>query len=202
MRTVKEKIRAKIRRASKGTLFTTSDFGDLGSYSSVRKVICELLKSGELVKVYPGIYQKPVLSELLNENIPALPSEIAKKYAQKNRWEIAPAGDTALNILSLDTQVPNVYEYISDGPNKEIVLDYGQKIKFRHVQQREMKMNPTSSLVIEALKRLGKDNVTDKEIRIIRSKLTDEQITKLQEDAKTSRVWIRSLVREMEKKDV
>jgi hypothetical protein len=202
VKTVKDKMRAKLRRSSKGALFIISDFEHLGTYSSVRKVIHELHESKELIRVYSGIYQKPIYSKLISENVPPLPSEIAKKYAQKNKWEIAPAGDIALNILGLDTQVPSIYEYISDGPNKVITLDYGQKIKFRHVQQREMKIDPTSSLVIEALKRLGKSNVSDKELRIIRSKLTNEQMSKLRSDVLTSRVWVRTLVKEMEGIDV
>jgi hypothetical protein len=202
VKSVKDRIRDKLRRAPRGTLFTVSDFDALGSNPSVRKVIAELTKSNELIVVYSGIYQKPNYSKLLKEYIPALPSEIAKKYASKNRWEIAPAGNTALNILGLDTQVPNVYEYISDGPNREIVLDYGQRIKFRHVQQREVKMDSTSSLVIEALKQLGEKNIDDKKLKIVRGRLNEGQMKKLLEDAVSSRVWIRELIKSMEDIDV
>lgn len=58
MRTVKEKIQAKIRRAPKGTLFVLSDFSDLGSYESVKKGVQTLVKEEALIPLMEGVYKK------------------------------------------------------------------------------------------------------------------------------------------------
>ena len=198
MKTNKEKIVAKIRRAPKGTLFSLKDFQSIGEYGAIKKVILGLVKEGALIHVYNGIYQKPNYSDFLKVNVSASPREIAEKYAKKNQWEIAPAGVMALNILGLDTQVPNTYHYISDGPTREIELKNGKKIKYRHVQEKDIKMSRTSSLVIEALKQLGRENITDYDLAKIKSKLDDEKMKQLRKDSTQSRVWIRDAIKKME----
>jgi hypothetical protein len=202
MRTYREKIVAKIRRAPRGTLFSLKDFNFAGDYEAVKSVVLQLVKEGILVNVYSGIYQKPNYSEFLKTNVAASPREIAEKYAQKNQWEIAPAGVMALNILGLDTQVPNTYHHISDGPTREIVLKNGKKIRYRHVQEKDMKMNQTSSLVVEAMKQLGKENITNEDLAKIRVKFNNEQLKQLKRDSAHTRVWIRDMVRRMEELNV
>ena len=202
MKTVKEKILAKIKRAPKGTLFTLGDFHDLGSYEAIKKTIKDLKKENMLISVYSGIYQKPNYSEFIKTNVSASPIEVAEKYAKKHQWEIAPAGAMALNLLGLDTQVPSTYNYISDGPSKEIILQNGKKIRFRHVQEKDVKMNQVSSLVIEALKQIGKDNITEVDLIKIKSKLDDKQMKQLTVDSAITRVWIRECIKRMEELNV
>ena len=197
MKTVEEKVKDKLRRASQGTLFSLDDFQSAGTYESVKKTVNTLVGEGSLIRVYKGIYQKPKFSEFLNMTISASPREIAEKYAQKYKWDIAPAGDIALNILGLDTQVPHIYEYISDGPNRTITLDNGTKITFKHVLQKETKLSRNSSLVIEALKHLGKEAITDEDLKKILSKLDSVQFKQLQQDSKNTRVWIQELIKRM-----
>lgn len=196
-KTLKEKIIARIKASPKGRLFIVSDFSDLGSTNSIYKIVAELVKSGDLVRVHLGIYQKPKYSTLFGQNIPATPEAIAQAIARKNNWVIAPAKDLALNLLGLDTQVPNRYDYISDGPTKKVQLEDGRTLSFRHVTQRESLMAETSSLVIEALKQLGEENVTESVLRQIASKLTDTQLKRLEKDAKNSRVWIKEKIKQM-----
>jgi hypothetical protein len=202
MRTNKEKIVAKIRRAPKGTLFSLKDFNNVGDYGAVKKEVLSLVKEGTLIHVYSGIYQKPNYSDFLKANISASPREIAEKYAQKNQWEIAPAGVMALNLLGLDTQVPNTFHYISDGPTREIKLENGKKIKYRHVQEKDIKMNQISSLVIEAIKQIGKDNVTDDDLAKVKSKLNNVQMKQLRKDSAQTRVWIYDTIKRMEDMNV
>ncbi len=197
MKTVKDKVLAKIKRAPKGTLFSLADFQKSGNYRAIKNVVLELIKEDKLIKVHNGIYQKPNYSEYLKVNISASPREIAEKYAQKHQWEIAPAGVMALNLLGLDTQVPNTYNYISDGPSRTILIQDGKKIQFRHVQEKDIKMNRVSSLVIEALKHIGKDNINEADLIKIRSKIDDKKMKQLMMDSAIARVWIRESIKKM-----
>ncbi|WP_270659850.1 DUF6088 family protein [Enterococcus thailandicus] len=194
-----EKIKNKIKRAPKGTLFILADFSHLDiSYNTLKELIRRLVKSGDLVLVYRGIYQKPKFNTTLNRNVPASPSEIASTYARKNNWHIVASGDTALNQLGLTTQVPNTYQYKSSGPNREITLKNGQKIQFKSVLQREIGMNSLSALVIEALKAIGENQVNEADLKIIKSKLSTDQLKQLRKDVALSRSWIRDLIIKME----
>lgn len=63
-----------------------------------------------------GLYRKPRRSAFLDKPVPASPNEIAEALARKFEWCIAPYGDTALNQLGVDPQVPSIVRYVSDGP--------------------------------------------------------------------------------------
>lgn len=193
-RTVRDKMTAKVKASPKGRLFIVSDFEELGSYDAVRKELGKLTNEGMLNRVHIGIYQKPNYNHFLNRVVPPSPIEIAETIARKNNWTIVPAKDLALNVLGLDNQVPNVYHFISDGPTKVIKLNKGVILHFRHVTQREILMNRTSALVIEAFKQLGEENVTDYVLNQVFSKLNTKQLNQLNKDMKYSRVWIKEKV--------
>jgi hypothetical protein len=194
-----DKMRNKIRRASKGQLFIASDFEDVGSNVSVRKALSELVKSEELIRVETGIYQKPNYNDFLKIMAPPSMEELIKTYARKLHWNIAPSEDTALNILGLDTQVPNAYSFISDGPTKQITLR-NRPITFRHVTVRESKLSWFSSTVIEAIKAIGENNITDEQLIKIRKKMTDTEYNRLIKESKSARVWVREAINQMGEK--
>ena len=194
-----DRVKNKIKRAPKGSLFILGDFSHLNiPYNTLKEYIRRLVKSGELRLVYRGIYQKPKFNNKLNREVPASPSDIANTYARKNNWKIVPSGDTALNQLGLTTQVPNTYQYKSSGPNREIILKSGIKISFENTVSREIDMEKTSALVIEALKSIGEENANDDVLKIITDKLSDTQLKQLRKDVALSRNWIRDLVVIME----
>lgn len=198
MKTTKERILAKVKRASKGRLFVTNDFIEAGSSEAVRKVLHELSKEEQLIRVYAGVYQKPNYNAYLEMKIPAATTDIAEAIARKNRWTITPAKDMALNLLGLDTQVPNNYVFISDGPSKTITLDGGRTIKFRHVTQRESRLSTSSALVVEAFKALGEEKVTDDVLQQVKHKLSEDQISQLKKEITYSRAWIRKKIKRMD----
>ncbi|MBO1304723.1 hypothetical protein JZO70_01010 [Enterococcus sp. 669A] len=196
--TVKSKIKNRIRVAPKGKVFVLSDFSPLGNYKTIQKQINLLVQEGELRQLHRGIYQKPNYNELVQRSVPASAEEIAEAYARKNRWKISPAGDLALNKMGLSTQVPNQYHYVSSGPSKEVKLENGRTITFRHVTQRESNMHPVSAMVIEALKTLGQERVSLITLEKISSRLNTRQFEQLKKDGVNARSWIRDLINKME----
>lgn len=55
-----ERIKAKIKRAPKGTLFILADFAQLNiTYNTLKELVRRLVKAGDLNLVFRGIYQKP-----------------------------------------------------------------------------------------------------------------------------------------------
>lgn len=105
-----------VREAKPGAIFVPSDFAEAGAADAVRKALSRMVESGELERPMRGLYRKPRRSAFLDKPVPASPNEIAEALARKFEWCIAPYGDTALNQLGVDPQVPSIVRYVSDGP--------------------------------------------------------------------------------------
>ena len=112
-------------------------------------------------------------------------------------WTIAPCGDTALNKLGLSTQVTAVWSYISDGPYKTYEWDK-TKIEFKHRTNKEITgLSPTTILVIQALKTLGKENTDSKVIRILSHRLNTEEKAALLREGSEATDWVYNVIREI-----
>ncbi|MDD5603938.1 MAG: DUF6088 family protein [Eubacteriales bacterium] len=193
-----EQVKKRLQDAKGGAVFIPSDFFDITGASKINKCLTRLEETGELLRIMRGIYAKPCFSKLLNKEIPPRTDDVAKAISRNYGWTIVPCGDTALNMLGLSTQVPAVWLYVSDGPYKAYEAD-GMTLKFKHTDNKNEIINISykSALVIQALKALGKDNVTDKELRGISKLLTDNEKTQMLNEAKRVTAWVYELIRKI-----
>ena len=185
-----KKIYARIDEADPGAIFIPSDFFDLASPDNTNNILSRLAKQGIIERVLRGIYAKPKHSALLDKNVPPDPNDVAHAIARTNGWSIAPAGDTALNTLGLDTQVPAVHSYISSGPYKN--YRYGPfDIVFKRVANRDI-VNRTekTSTIIQALKSLGRAGITDRIVQKLASALSDDDVTTVLDETQNATSWI------------
>jgi hypothetical protein len=193
-----EQVKARIQSAKDGSVFIPSDFFDIAEAVKINMCLNRLEETGELQRVMRGIYAKPRYSVLLNKNVPPRSDDIAKAIARNYGWTIVPCGDTALNMLGLSTQVPAVWIYISDGPYKTYKTD-GMTLKFKHTDNKNEIINISykTALVVQALKALGKGNVTDKELQIISKLLSDNEKAQMLMEAKRVTAWVYELIRKI-----
>ena len=183
-------IRERIEQAPAGTLFINSDFADIADAETVRRNLNRQVQDGTIRRLINGLYEKPKYSALLQEYVAADPDAVARTLALCYHWTIAPCGNTALNLLGLSTQVTAVWSYISDGPYKSYELN-STKIEFKHRTNKEITgLSYMTALVIQALKTLGKDNVTEDTIAVLSQKLSAEEKRLLLEEAAESTDWI------------
>ena len=190
-------IKKRIELAESGTVFLTSDFTDIAMATTVRKCLGRQVEEKNIRRVIDGVYEKPVYSNLLKEYIPANPERVAYAIARSFRWTIAPCGDVALNKLGLSTQVPVVWSYISDGPYRKFSWE-NITLSFKHRANREISfMSETTTLVIEALKTLGKDRVDDGIILSLRNRLPEVEKKKMLEEATGVSEWIYTIIRKV-----
>ena len=189
-----------LSEAEPGEVFVPYDFAEVGSAESVRKALSRLVEAGELERPIRGLYRKPRRSAFLGKEVPASPDEIAEALARKFEWRIAPYGDTALNKLGVDSQVPSVVRYVSDGPYR--TYQYGPyTIEFRHTANRDLsRLSPVAATVVQALKALGKNGVTENKLNIISSQLDDAQMEKLVSETRNATSWVREAVKDMQKR--
>lgn len=192
-----EKIRERIMQAPDGSVFVNSDFADITDTNTIKQIISRLIKEGTLRRIIRGVFEKPKYSKLLQEYVAADPNEIANALARCYHWTIAPCGDTALNKLGLSTQVTAVWSYISDGPYKTYEWDK-TKIEFKHRTNKEITgLSPTTTLVIQALKTLGKENTDSKVIRILSHRLNTEEKAALLREGSEATDWVYNVIREI-----
>ena len=192
-----EKIRERIMQAPDGSVFVNSDFADITDTNTIKQIISRLIKEGTLRRIIRGVFEKPKYSKLLQEYVAADPNEIANALARCYHWTIAPCGDTALNKLGLSTQVTAVWSYISDGPYKTYEWDK-TKIEFKHRTNKEITgLSPTTILVIQALKTLGKENTDSKVIRILSHRLNPEEKAALLREGSEATDWVYNVIREI-----
>ena len=188
-------IRANIEKAENGSVFVSTDFTDITDKKTVNMGLIRLADEGLIKKILFGVYYKPEFSKLLGEAVAPSPNKVAHALARNFGWTIVPCGDTALNILGLSTQVPSQWIYVSDGAYKEYTFD-NTTIKFKRTTNKEIsKVSYKTALTIQALKALGKENITGQVILRLKKILTDEEKEKMLAESKSATSWVLELIK-------
>lgn len=192
-----KQIQERIGCVPEGTIFVSSDFADIADTETIRRNLNRLTQTGTLRRILKGVYEKPKYSKLLDEYVAADPDAVAKALARSYHWTIAPCGNTALNLLGLSTQVTAVLSYISDGPYKTYEWN-STKLEFKHRTNKEITgLSYMTSLVIQALKTLGKSNVTPEIIQVLSEKLTADDKKACLKEATESTDWVYDTIRQI-----
>ena len=90
-----------------------------------------------------------------------------------------------------------VWSYISDGPYKTYELN-STTIEFKHRTNKEITgLSYMTALVIQALKTLGKTNVTDETISVLSQKLSAEEKEALLQESAESTDWIYETIKKI-----
>ena len=183
-------IEERILRFPYGTAFSASDFLDIADSNSVSQALFRIEKDGGIRRVINGIYDKPAFSQIIREyGVPRI-DKIADALARRFNWNIAPSGDTALNVLHLSTQVPNVWEYVSDGPYREYMIGT-IPLKFKHIMSREINgYSSITVMVIQAIRAIGKEKMNQEQAKRLSSVLTEKDKETLLDEARSASSWI------------
>ena len=192
---ISQKIRERIKHIKAGELFTISDFEDLNNDNLVTRTLSRLQIEGTIIRVATGIYMNPKNTQfgVLHPTL----DQIAKKIAERDKAQIMPTGDTALNILGLSTQVPMNAIYITNGAKRKVRVGE-RNIIFKNVVQKNFQFKgKLLPLIIIALKELGESRITDEiwnKILNLISESNAEERTTMMHDLYLSPVWIKELL--------
>ncbi|MEN9303385.1 MAG: hypothetical protein RL264_1814 [Bacteroidota bacterium] len=194
MKSIDDKVIIKFKKAKRGSLFFVDDFLSFGTAKAVAKALERLVGKGEISRVARGVYARLEKDPILGELKPTT-EKIAQAIAKRDKARIIPTGTLALNALGLSTQIPMNVVYLSDGAARKINLGR-RKIIFKKTAPKNLAViGKISSLVIQALKEIGKDKVTENEIAIVLEKLKKEEVYRLEHDIKLAPEWIRVIMR-------
>lgn len=186
----------------RGWSFSPSDLIHKFTRQEIDNTLSDLVKKEKIRRVARGIYDYPRYSELLKKELSPDIEQVAHAYARKFNWKIEVSGDTALNILGLSTQVVGKYMYLSNGSNKNYTLENGTTIEFKKSSLKNIGFkHKESSLIVQALKTLGKNRVDETIIKAIREQIKPNQFKKILNDTKSSTVWIYETIKKICKDD-
>jgi hypothetical protein len=194
MQNIENKIIVKIRKARRGTLFFSDSFSTCGTPKAVNKALERLVNAKRLDRVAKGIYARLPEDETLGKIFPDIDA-IAKAIARRARAKIVPTGSYALNRLGLSTQVPMNVVYLTDGASRKVQVG-NYTIVFKKATPKNISaVGEISRLVIQALRTIGKEQITDGEIRHVQDLLKLEKPSILEQDVRYAPAWIRKIMK-------
>ena len=192
-------ILAKIKKAKRGALFFISDFAAFGKPDTIRQALQRLVKSCEIDRVSAGIFVRPQKDDIIGKVLPDI-EDIAKAIARRDRARIVSTGDFALNRLGLSKQVPMNIVYLTDGTARNVKIG-NYTILFKKAAPKNVAaIGEISRLAIQAMKTIGKENITEYEIKHIQSVLQNEKPTHLEYDIRLAPAWIQEIMKASIKK--
>lgn len=192
-KSIEVQVLERIKRNLKGTIFFVDSFVKITNAKAINKALERLVKSGEIERVAQGIYVRPVIDNYIGKVFPSI-EEIAVAIAKRDRATIVPTGSYAMYKLGLTTQVPLNIVFYSDTSARKIKIGK-QTITFKKASSKNLAfIGETSTLAIQALRTIGKDQVTAEEIKQINKILKNENPKHLQHDLQLAPVWIRKII--------
>ena len=193
---IEDKIRNQIKSDEAGTLYFISDFAKHGNDVFISRVLSECVNDGLLLRIANGIYCKPIETRFG----PLVPSveELVKAIARRDNAQILPTGETAQNLLGLSTQVPMNSVYLTSGSARKLVLRGRTVTLKRSVPRNFACKNDFMAALIQALKSIGKDNLTEEHKSTIAGLLKEhlDDATYV-DDLKTAPIWVRKMLSEI-----
>ncbi len=190
---IENKVLEYLKHRQKGKIYFTNDFATLGTSESIRKSLSNLVKKDILIRLTQGIYLYPKIDKELGVLYPSV-DDVCRAIAKRDKARIEPTGIFALHSLGLSTQIPVNVVYLTDGIPRKI--KYGNRtIKFKKTAPKNLAMKgKVSSLVITALKQIGKENVSQEVELQLTKALKKESVENVKHDAQLAPVWISKLI--------
>ena len=193
---IEDKIRNQIKGDEAGVLYFISDFAEHGNDVFISRVLSECVNDGLLLRIANGIYCKPIETRFG----PLFPSveELVKAIARRDNAQILPTGETAQNQLGLSTQVPMNSVYLTSGSARKLVLRGRTVTLKRSVPRNFACKNDFMAALIQALKSIGKANLTEEHmstiVGLLKEHLDDATYA---DDLKMAPIWVRKMLSEI-----
>lgn len=182
----------------RGWAFSSTDLIKKFDRQQIDNVLSDLVKDKKIRRVSRGIYDYPKYSDFLKKELSPDIEQVARAFARKFNWRIEVSGDTALNILNISTQIQAKYIYLSDGPNKSYKLFNDVEIEFKKSVLKDIGFKyKESSLIVQALKSLGKEHITNEVINKIKEQIEPKMYEKILKDTQTTTVWVYEIIKQI-----
>ena len=191
---IDDQIENRIGKAKEGAIFFADAFSDLGSQSTIHTTLHRLEKRKVLSRISHGIYAKPKISKLLNQEILPSVEEVAKAIAKRDKAKLLPSGSYAQYVLGMSTQIPLKLVYYTDSKARTIKVG-NRTIQFKRITPKNLALKgKVGKLVVQALRDIGRDKITPQEEETIIYLLKKEDIKNLKHDIALAPQWIAEIM--------
>ena len=188
-------LRQRIEAMPEDSILFRSDFPEYHA-EFVGSTLSELTNEGALTKIAQGIYAKPRKSRF-GIVLPTV-DKVVQAIATRDNAQVLPSGMTALNILGLSTQVPMNYTYLTTGSERTVKLSNRQVTLKRGVPKNFCYETRLIALLVQALRSLKQENVTDNELQTIDSLISKEPNKEsLMRDVDLMPAWMKRIIKPM-----
>ena len=199
--TIENKILKKMKQNRRGKVFFAKDFAALGNYKACGKALERLANDEKIMRVSRGIYTIPKKSPLFGTLTPSI-EDVVQAIIKRDNAKIIPTGLLAENLLGLSTQVPMKIVYLTDGSPRKLMIDKVPVIFKKTSPKNLASKGKISTLVIQALKSIRKERITDYEIEKIIAHLKRENPNYLAHDIKYTPQWIQEIMRKAQTNNI
>lgn len=182
-------ISKRIRQHGQPWVFTPKDFLDLGTPHAVGMTLLRLVREGSIRRLARGLYDCPKKHPVLGLLSPPVEA-IAEALAGRNGTRIQASGAYAANLLHLSDQVPAKIVYHTDGASRQVRVG-GQTIILKQAAPSRLHAHDRmSGLLIQALRYLGKTNITEERVKQLHRLLSPKDRRQLLKDLSSAPVWM------------
>lgn len=174
-----KQAKKKIGKMVANTPFTAAKFSKLGSRNTIDKSLSLLVKEGVIHRVRRGVFVKPKKNKFVGTVSPDVSSVVAE-IVKKTGETIQIHGAEAARRFRLSTQMPMMPIFLTSGTSRTLKIG-GLSVRFMHTSnaRRLQYAGKKIGLALSALFYLGKEQVTAKEIALIRQQLSEKEFQKL-----------------------
>ena len=193
-------LRQRIEAMPEDSILFRSDFPEYHA-EFVGATLSELTGEGILVKLAQGIYAKPRISRF-GAVLPSV-DKVVQAIAARDNAQVLPSGTAALNVLGLSTQVPMNYTYLTTGSERTVQLANCLVTLKRGVPRNFCYETHLVALLVQALRALRQENVSNEELQTI-SSLISKELDKesLMRDVDKMPAWMKRIVKPMLKTEL
>lgn len=194
MQSIADKILKVIRGHGPGWVFTPASFKKIGSRAAAESALRRYKNNGIIRQVARGLYDYPVKDPRLGLLAPSL-DRVLSALEERDAVRLQPSGAYAANLLGLSDQVPMKIVFLTDGPTRKLKVG-NRRILLKRTTPRNMAtVGRVSGTVIQALRWLGKRQVDDHIIAILKERLDAGEKARLMKDIHYAPIWIARIFR-------
>lgn len=188
----RDRILRRVRASGRGSVFTPSDFLDLGNRAAVDQALSRLARQGVIRRLSHGLYDYPRVHPQLGVLTPSADA-VAKALAKETGSVVQVAGAQAANALGLSTQVPAHAVYLTDGPSRHVAIGR-RRVDLRHASRKFLVAPGTKAgTVVQALRYLGKD-AAPRAVDVVAPTLSAADRRVLAREATKAPGWLRPVL--------
>ena len=153
MQTIDKGILSRIRGSGAGSVFSPSQFLDLGNRSAVGVALHRLAKAGKIRRIRRGLYDLPRAHPIMGQTGPNIMGTVrALMEGSHAKWQFT--GAYAANALGLSDQVPAKVIILTDGVPRRVALGKLTLVFRRAAPRNLLGAGRRAGLVIQALRYL------------------------------------------------